>query len=310
MENRCAGSKKKSEMKSSVAFFCAFLIVPVSLAAELPGVVRIRASDIFQGGVAAIRVDGEDLVGVRGLLHDREIPFFPGHDGSYFALVGIDLEEQHGPREIRIQGQDNAGKSWEGRATFNVKKKSFPQEKISVSTEFDRFDEATRKRIEQEQEQMVHLWTVTSQKRLWEERFLPPIAAVITSPFGLRRIVNGLPRAPHGGVDLKAPLGTQVVAPNHGRVILRDDFFFSGKSLVLDHGGGLYTMYFHLQDFAVEKGIQVRKGDLIGWTGMTGRVTGPHLHWGARLNGARVDPFGLLEIPGESPVAGGGKEGQ
>jgi Peptidase family M23 len=294
-------SMVRGEMKSSVVLLCALLIVRVSFAGELPHAVRIQASDISQGGVAAIRVDGADLAGMRGFLHDREIPFFPAHDGSYFALVGIDLEEKSGPREIRIQGQDKTGKPWEARATFNVKKKSFPQEKISVSTEFDRFDEATRKRIEQEQEQMVRLWMVTSQKRLWEERFLPPIAAVITSPFGLRRVVNGLARAPHGGVDLKAPLGTEVIASNHGRVILRDDFFFSGKSLVLDHGGGLYTMYFHLQDFAVEKGVQVRKGDLIAWTGMTGRVTGPHLHWGARLNGARIDPFGLLEIAGEKP---------
>jgi murein DD-endopeptidase MepM/ murein hydrolase activator NlpD len=298
-------------MKSSIWFLCAFLLTRVCFAGELPHAVRIKAADIFQGGVAAIRVDGADLAGMRGLLHDREIPFFSAHDGSYFALVGIDLEEKSGPREIRIQGQDKAGKPWEGRATFNVKEKAFPREEISVSPGFDRIDEATRKRIEKEQEQMVRLWMVTSQKRLWEDRFLPPIAAVITtSPFGLRRVVNGLPRTPHGGVDLKAPLGTEVIAPNHGRVILRDDFFFSGKSLVLDHGGGLYTMYFHLQDFAVEKGVQVRKGDLIAWTGMTGRITGPHLHWGARINGARIDPFGLLDIAGEKPEPGGKREGQ
>jgi murein DD-endopeptidase MepM/ murein hydrolase activator NlpD len=95
-------------------------------------------------------------------------------------------------------------------------------------------------------------------------------------------------------VDLKAGIGAEIRASNHGRVVLREEFYFSGKSLVLDHGGGLYTMYFHLDDFRVEPDALVRKGSVIGTAGMTGRVTGPHLHWGARLNGARVDPLALL----------------
>ncbi|MBI3059358.1 MAG: M23 family metallopeptidase [Deltaproteobacteria bacterium] len=138
---------------------------------------------------------------------------------------------------------------------------------------------------------------------MWDGRFVAPVSGGITSPFGLRRVVNGWPRSPHGGVDLKAASGTEILAANHGRVVLREEFFFSGKSLVLDHGGGLYTMYFHLADFRVEKDSQVRKGDLIGWAGKTGRVTGPHLHWGVRLNGARVDPFELLEATGDGSTA-------
>jgi murein DD-endopeptidase MepM/ murein hydrolase activator NlpD len=95
-------------------------------------------------------------------------------------------------------------------------------------------------------------------------------------------------------------LGTEVVAANHGRVVLLGDFFFSGNSVVLDHGGGLYTMYFHLSEVKVEAELAVRKGDVIGLSGMTGRVTGPHLHWGARINGARVDPFELLNKLGNA----------
>ena len=134
--------------------------------------------------------------------------------------------------------------------------------------------------------------------RLWVGAFLAPVAVQITSPFGLRRVINSLPRTPHGGVDLKAQLGAEIAAANHGRAVLRDDFYFSGKSVVLDHGGGVFTMYFHLSEFRVEKNAEVRKGDIIGLAGMTGRVTGPHLHWGARLNGARVDPMELLQIEG------------
>jgi murein DD-endopeptidase MepM/ murein hydrolase activator NlpD len=109
-------------------------------------------------------------------------------------------------------------------------------------------------------------------------------------------------RSPHGGLDLKASLGTEVRAANHGQAVLRDEFFFSGKSLVLDHGGGLYTMYFHLSDFAVVRGAHIRKGEVIGRAGMSGRATGPHLHWGTRLNGARVDPLALVDLVGEGSV--------
>jgi murein DD-endopeptidase MepM/ murein hydrolase activator NlpD len=137
-------------------------------------------------------------------------------------------------------------------------------------------------------------------ERLWEGRFLLPISSEVSSPFGYRRVINGTPRAPHTGVDLRAPLGSEVFAANHGRVVLLGDFFFSGHSLVLDHGAGLYTMYFHLAEFKVEMGVAVRKGDVIGLSGMTGRVTGPHLHWGARINGARVDPFELVNKLGNS----------
>jgi murein DD-endopeptidase MepM/ murein hydrolase activator NlpD len=139
------------------------------------------------------------------------------------------------------------------------------------------------------------LRTNFARQRLWERPFISPVSAAITSPFGYRRVINGMPRAPHTGVDLRASLGTEVLAANHGRVALTGEFFFSGKSLVLDHGGGLYTMYFHLSEFKVEEGADVHKGDVVGLSGMTGRVTGPHLHWGARINGARVDPFELIE---------------
>jgi murein DD-endopeptidase MepM/ murein hydrolase activator NlpD len=90
-------------------------------------------------------------------------------------------------------------------------------------------------------------------------------------------------------------MGTEVFAANHGRVVLLGDFFFSGNSVVLDHGAGLHTVYFHLSEFKVAAGSVVRKGELIGLAGMSGRVTGPHLHWGARINAARVDPFELIK---------------
>lgn len=283
---------------SGIIAFALCLLPRLSFAGDAPWNVALRSSEVSQGGIVEIRVSGEDVRAVKGYFRDQEISFF-AEQGSFAALFGVDLEERPGPLGLAIQGWGPSGEKNEKRVILRVRKKTFSQEKISVPAVFDRMDEATSRRIEQEQERLNRLWAISTPQRLWEGDFLAPVSGGITSPFGLRRIVNGSPRSPHGGVDLKAPLGAEVFAANHGRVVLREELFFSGKSIVLDHGGGLYTMYFHLDDFRVEKDSQVRKGELVGWAGMTGRVTGPHLHWGARLNGARVDPFVLLGAIGE-----------
>ncbi|MFQ5902957.1 MAG: M23 family metallopeptidase [Candidatus Binatia bacterium] len=284
--------------------FSLCLLAQASFAGEAPWIISLKSPEVLQGGVVEIKVLGGDLARVKGLSRNQEIPFFPREDRSYAALLGVDLEERPGPMGITIKVSSKGGKKRERLITLNVRKRVFPQESLSVSAAYDRIDEATRRRIEKEQAQIARLWAISSPRRLWEGRFLAPVPGKITSPFGLRRIINGSPRSSHGGVDLRASLGTEVVAANHGRVVLREEFFFSGKSIVLDHGGGLYTMYFHLADFRVKKSSRVLKGDLIGWAGMTGRVTGPHLHWGVRLNGARVDPLEFLEAVGNRRAMG------
>lgn len=282
------------------------LFLPAPTAAKGPEWrVVVRPNAVFQGGVVEVRVAGEEIQALKGTLRHREILFFPAQ-GDFLALLGIDLEEQPGAAKLVLQGWSRSGQKRQQEVALSVKKKAFPREEISVPAAFDSIDEATKKRIESEQEQLNRIWAALSPQRWWEGAFLAPVPGGVTSPFGLRRIVNGLPRSPHGGVDLKAALGAEVLAANHGRVVLREELFFSGKSLVLDHGGGLYTMYFHLDEFQVGKDAQVRKGDLIGRAGMTGRVTGPHLHWGARLNGARVDPMELLQAIGNRRQATGG----
>lgn len=250
-----------------------------------------------------ITVSGEELEEIEGSLQNRSIAFFPTQAGVYFALLGVDLEQKPGPLEITVRVKSKEKEKWERSVPLRIKKKAFAREELAVPPSFDRIDEATRKRIEKERETLDRLWALATPRRLWEGSFLQPLSGGISSPFGLRRVINGYPRSPHGGVDLKASLGADVRAANHGRVVLREEFFFSGKSIVLDHGGGLFTMYFHLSDFAVEQEGLVRQGDVIGWAGMSGRVTGPHLHWGARLNGARVDPFELLNAGEVRPSA-------
>jgi murein DD-endopeptidase MepM/ murein hydrolase activator NlpD len=283
----------------SLIGFLQLLLCRPFYAGDLSWEISIGPKEVSQGGVVEIRVFASDLADIKALWRGREIAFFPT-EGVYTALLGMDLEERPGTIGIILEGWTRGGEKRKRPITFRVREKAFPSESLKVPPPFDRIDEATLKRIERERAELDRLWAITSLRRLWERRFVAPVSGGITSPFGLRRVINGSARAPHSGVDLKAAMGTEVVASNHGQVVLRDEFFFSGKSLVLDHGNGLYTMYFHLADFNVNKNAYVRKADLIGWAGMTGRVTGPHLHWGARLNGARVDPFQLIETAGNS----------
>jgi hypothetical protein len=272
------------------------LFASVSFGGEFPWTISLQSEEAFQGGIVRIEVAGKGLERAQGMVRKRIIPFFPGENHSYAAFLGVDLQEKPGPMEITIQGWGRGGAIGGRTVILRVRDKAFPQEKLSVDKKFDRFDKPTLRRIEKEQAQMDRLWQLSTPRRLWEGPFLRPVPGPMTSPFGLRRIINGSSRSPHSGVDLKASAGTEIVASNHGRVVLRKELFFAGKSLVLDHGGGLYTMYFHLEAFQVEKDSEVRKGDLIGRAGMTGRVTGPHLHWGARLNGARIDPLELVGL--------------
>ncbi len=141
------------------------------------------------------------------------------------------------------------------------------------------------------------LYQTVTPERLWSGPFARPVGGDLPgNGFGSRRIINGQPRMPHSGVDFAAERGAAVAAANRGRVALVGDFFFAGRLVVLDHGLGLYTLYFHLERTAVEEGALVERGEPIGIVGSTGRATGPHLHWGAQLGASRVDPMTLLSV--------------
>jgi murein DD-endopeptidase MepM/ murein hydrolase activator NlpD len=253
-----------------------------------------KAIEIFQGNILELKIPAEGLTAVHGRMGNATIPVYPSGNGFFTTLIGVDLEAKPGLVNVIVKSTTSSATLRESQIRLQIKPKSFKQESFSVAAEFDQLSAEVIERIRKDQDQFSRAFMSSAPERLWEGSFLLPVSSDVTSPFGYRRVINGTPRAPHTGVDLKAALGTEVMAANHGRVVLLGDFFFSGNSLVLDHGGGLYTVYFHLSEFKVEAGAPVRKGDLIGLSGMTGRVTGPHLHWGARLNNARVDPFEVL----------------
>lgn len=251
--------------------------------------------EVFQGEITEIHLSAPAIAAAEGRLGSEKVHFYQGENGVLTALVGADLEAKPGSAKILVRGAAHTGAPWETQIALRIKTKAFKSESFSVAQEFDQLSAEVLDRIRREQELFARAFSASAPARRWFGPFLSPVARETTSPFGYRRVINGMSRAPHTGVDLKAAMETPVLAANHGRVALLGDYFFSGKSVVLDHGGGLFTVYFHLSEFKADEGAEVKKGDVIALSGMTGRVTGPHLHWGARMNGARIDPYQLVD---------------
>lgn len=250
---------------------------------------------ISRGEIVELKVYGKGLSSVEGRWAETNLPFYPIAPESYATIIGVDLEAKPGASKITITARNDAGRQRRAQTIVQTLPKAFREESFTVAPGFDRLSPESLELIRIERADFALAFSTSAAERLWEGPFMRPVPQESSSSFGYRRIINGKPRAPHTGADLRAPIGTEVLAANHGRVVLTGNYFFAGQSIVLDHGGGLYTMYFHLSEFKVDAGAMVRRGDVIALSGMSGRVTGPHLHWAARLGNARVDPMELIK---------------
>lgn len=253
---------------------------------------RLRVGDVAWVLVRPVPPEAR----MEGSVGDRSLAFFPYGDGQA-ALVGFDLESRPGAQLWRIAVLEGDRPPRVARGRLTLLDRRFAVQRLTLPPRLVDLDAETERRVVAETEMLKTLYRMVTPERLWRGRFVRPVAG--TEPgtgFGARRVINGKPRAPHTGLDYAAPAGTPVVAANDGRVALVADYFFPGRLVVLDHGLGLYTLYFHLQDVAVEDGERVTRGQPIGSVGATGRATGPHLHFGAHVGAARVDPATLLDL--------------
>jgi murein DD-endopeptidase MepM/ murein hydrolase activator NlpD len=285
--------------KQLLGLFC--MLVFLMAAKIAAGDVKMIApkGPVGQGEVAAIQLAGlTEAAEVKGVWQGQPVEFFQHGEEEYSCLLGIDLSLKPDtyPLEVHVESSGNKVRVY--RTGIEVVKTDYGVQHLTLPADMVTLDGATLKRVRREGAEFKKLWDVYTPKRYWYGSFVQPVEGRLTSTFGLRRILNGEPRSSHSGVDLSAALGEPVRAANHGRVVLVGEFFFHGKAVVLDHGWGLYTMYFHLSEVNVSQGDLVGKNCVIGLAGSTGRVTGPHLHWGVRLGGARVDPFALVRATG------------
>jgi len=223
----------------------------------------------------------------------------PGPDPSRFrGLLGIDLDQKAGPRRLALRGIDAAGRPFTFAYSIRVAAGHFAVEPLRVDPGYVEPPPDVAERIEAERALVARVWETGDRERRWTGPFGMPLPKIPAHDnFGARRVLNGQKRAPHSGVDFSARVGTPVTAPAPGRVALAEDLYFSGGTVILDHGGGLFSSYFHLSRIDVKPGDVVEPGRRLGAVGATGRVTGPHLHWSARLAGARINPLSLRRLP-------------
>ncbi|MEN6527454.1 MAG: M23 family metallopeptidase [Candidatus Polarisedimenticolia bacterium] len=210
---------------------------------------------------------------------------------SAFALVGLDDKARRARAVVRAR--DARGRALAGAASATVETRRFPEERITVEPKYVEPPADVMERIRREQTLLAKVYAAR-RAAAPEGPFVRPVAGEKRGVFGGRRVFNGQPRAAHGGIDLAAPTGTPVAAAGAGKVVVAQDLYFSGNTVVLDHGGGLFTIYAHFSRIDVAVGAEVARGATLGLSGATGRVTGPHVHWGAKVGAEPFDPEALL----------------
>ena len=250
-----------------------------------------------QGQAVQLSVPAEsDLRAAHVNWDDRTIPMVPAGE-VWLTVVGIDLDLPPGDYAVPITLEFGSGETRSISESITVSAGEYPTTELTVEQRYVELNPEDQARAARESREIAGLYATLTQERFWTEPFQVPIPGTRGGRnFGHRRVFNGQPRAPHSGADLRAATGTPILAANRGRVVLAKELFFSGNAVFLDHGLGVYSVYLHLSEIEVVSGAVVEKGQLLGLAGATGRVTGPHLHWGARVLDARVDPFTLLGL--------------
>lgn len=213
--------------------------------------------------------------------------------GRWLGLLGLDLQTKAGSYEVTIDATTETGSALEARYPIAVHSRRFPARQLSVDDAFVNPPASARGRIEEEARAVEAVLARVSPDAGWAASFQRPVPGELTSGFGRRSVLNGEVRSVHAGVDMRAPTGTPVHAPADAHVALAAEHYFAGRLVILDHGLGVFSFLAHLSSVAVVEGQRVRAGEIVGRSGATGRVTGPHLHWSVRVGGARVDPLSL-----------------
>lgn len=224
--------------------------------------------------------------------YDNQRVMVVPYAGRWQAVIGLPLSLLPGTQIVQVSGPDNQHRE----LSFTVRSKNYAEQRLAIKNK--RMVEPSAEdliRITREQEIIRQVFGTWTELPLKSVQFSWPVRGRVSSVFGLRRFFNDESRQPHSGIDIAGPAGTPVAAPLAGTIVETGDFFFNGKTVFIDHGQGLISMFNHLSRILVERGAHVKTGEKIGEIGMTGRVTGPHLHWSVSLNNSRVDPALFLQ---------------
>jgi len=277
-----------------------FALVAFSLVqAPVPIQISARARSLRPGEVVVLSIVpplATETLRVRAF--DKDIAAYKDGD-TWRAIVGVDLDVTPGTYRVSVE-TGNAENVGRGTHELHIAPRTFRTRRLTVNQAFVTPPASELPRIERESALLAATWESSAPSRLWTSAFVRPVPQAANSAFGTRSIFNGKPRNSHGGADFLSRAGTPIQAPNAGRIAVARSLYFSGNTVIIDHGLGLFSTLAHLSRIDVEEGELVTPAQRVGLVGATGRVTGAHLHWAVRAGDARVDPLSLLAVLGQT----------
>lgn len=268
---------------------------PLAFAAKFTSdPARPRVGEVALVTVSGVSIGPGETASAR--LLDHEFPLRTVREGELTGLVAVERDAKPGSHKLEILL--TSGKTSRVAQVFKVKvtSRKFEEQWLKVDQKTVELSMADEERALKERELIAAAIAGRTSEFFYEAGFERPLEGRVSSTFGLKRFYNGKARSYHGGLDIAAPAGEVVRSSSEGVVAISGDFFFTGNSVFVDHGQGLYTAYFHMESRAVEAGQKLAKGGVVGRVGSTGRSTGPHLHWSVYLCGVKVDPESLLKV--------------
>ncbi len=278
---------------------------PQPAASQLTGAgpiprITLSAAAVETGDTLLVEIDCRHMpASVREpvvFFGEQKIHMFahPAETKRVFAgVVGIALRTRPGAAKLKVAWSEGTQRH-STSAAFAVRPGTYSEETLRVDPRHVRPSPADIQRIRREQEELKQIYASGNPLRLWQDGFQVPVPGEMNGPFGTRRIFNGELQSQHAGVDFRAQTGDPVHSAGSGVVCMTGDLFYSGNAVIVDHGAGVFTSYSHLSRILVDVGQRVEKGMVVGLAGATGRATGPHLHWGVKVNSVTVNPLTFL----------------
>ena len=265
------------------------VLLCLNLSAKGQGSAPSQTQTIINGDVEIVRVEAKFAGNLS--IGGKKMRWLsvPGDENLKFALVAASYRQKG---EIKLV---NGLKSGDETIIFKIVEGEYKKEKITVEGSKVTPPKDVLKRIEEEREEANKIYATVNEGLKFNSEFILPMSSVITSPFGTARVFNGTLKSYHGGTDFRAAVGSSVIAANDGTVVIAKDRYYAGGSVVIDHGEGIYTQYYHLSALNVKVGRVVKKGEIIALSGASGRVSGPHLHFGVIVRGVQVNPINFVK---------------
>ena len=277
-----------------------YLLIIISLLSYLAASnINITDTTVSNGRTIFIEFVKEENTHFKSLsLGKKTFKVFtnPVDDKKAYALIPFSYYEKLGTQKMKLNFKEN-GTQKSKVFILKVADGKYKKEEIQVSSsKVNPKSKEVKKRISKEYAEAMKIYGTVTTESYINSKFILPLDSFITSDFGKARVYNGSLKGYHSGTDFRAKVGTPLIASNDGIVALVKDRFYSGGTVLIDHGQGIYTCYFHMSAFNVKRDEKVKKGQVIGLSGVSGRVTGPHLHFAVRINGLQVDPLQFVEL--------------